>query len=355
MLPRCGDLAVLTRLCCSGMLVTKGTDRQPLRGGGRQRDNRGVAWHEARTFYRIEQRPFADLDAELLRRMGTYSSRLQDTMHKAAQPSSTTYFLDTGTGLVTWTLTRRAKREDIAAHGRLLRPITTRTGLPLRDVTNQAIAVSKAAASAKKGTPPRAAVVTAYLDGGGTPLLPTSYGGSPRWRKVLTLGPIVSVLLMCGSGWSLQHLQTWQYSGLVPRILAEKPLFYDPLTYDDGLWPVHPATSEDASYSFEHAAYVIANGGGEAQTGQIYGDAAVAVTVRQRPTSYSEKMGDLHGAGLTLRETDNPYGVVIFTIGPLGDWFLMRYREWGPDAGQWQVLAFGEHSRTVHWGLSMRW
>jgi hypothetical protein len=99
---------------------------------------------------------------------------------------------------------------------------------------------------------------------------------------------------------------------------------------------------------------VIADGGGEAQTGQIYGDVAVEVTVRQRPTSYSEKMGDLHGAGLTLRETDNPYGVVTFTIGPLGDWFLMRYREWGPDAGQWQVLAFGEHSRTVHWELGVR-
>src|SRR5262249_804127 len=109
------------------------------------------------------------------------------------------------------------------------------------------------------------------------------------------------------------------------------------------------------SYGCECGAYVIADGGGEAYLGgQTYGDVAVEVTVRQRPTSSSEKMGDLHGAGLALRETDDPYGVVTFTVGPLGDWFLMRYREWGPDAGQWQVLAFGEHSHAVHWGLDVR-
>jgi hypothetical protein len=146
----------------------------------------------------------------------------------------------------------------------------------------------------------------------------------------------------------------WQYSGLVPRIHVEKPLFDDPLTVDTGLWPVHPATSEDASYSFEHAAYVIADGGGEAHVGSTYGDVAVEVTVRQVPASSAEKMGDLHGAGLSLRETDDPFGVVAFTINPLGDWFIMRYRERGPDGGQWQILAFGEHSHAVHWGPGVR-
>lgn len=323
--------------------------------GGRQRDNRSVAWYEARAFYRIEERPFADLDAELMQRMGTYSPQLRDSLQKAAQASSTTYFLDGGNGLVTWTLTRRAKREDIAEHGRLCRLITTRTGLPLRDLTDQAIAVSKAAASAKKGTAPTPAVVAAYLDGGGIPLVPTSSRRAPRLRKILTRGPILSILLIYGGGWGLQHLQIWQYGNLVARIHAEKPLFYDPLTHDDGLWPVLEASNGDASYAYLHGGYWIADGWGEANLVQTYGDVAVEATVRQYPANYqTEKMGDLHGVGLTLRKTDNPFGIVTFTIDPLGDWFLMRYRDWGSDAGQWQVLAFGQHSKTVHWGVGVR-
>src|SRR5262249_61655404 len=176
---------------------------------------------------------------------------------------------------VTWTLTRRAKRDDLAAHERLCRLISTRTELPLRDVTEQAIAVSKAATSVNKGTPPRAAVVRAYLDGGGTPLLPSISGGSPRWGKVFTLGPLVSALLIGGGGWSLQHFQLWQYSGLGSRIHSETPLFSDPLTHHAGRRPVHPSTSEDASYGFEGAAYVIADGGGEGYLGgQTYGGVA---------------------------------------------------------------------------------
>jgi hypothetical protein len=323
--------------------------------GGRQRANHSLAWHEFRAFFRIEERPFGDLDAELSQRMGTLSPQLRDSFQKAAQATSATYFLDGANCLLTWTLTRRATREDIAEHGRLCRLIATRTGLPMRDLTDQAIAVSRTAERAKKDSPPRAAVVSAYLGGGGVSLVSLSLAGAPGMRKVITRGPILSLLLIYGGGWGLQHFQTSQYGNLVAQIHAEKPLFSDSLTHDDGLWPVAAASNGDASYAFQHGGYWIADGWGEANATQTYGDVAVEVTLRQYPANYrTEKMGDLNEAGLILRGTNNPDSLVTFTIGPLGDWFLMRYRDWGPHAGQWQVLAFGEHSKVVKWGIGVR-
>jgi hypothetical protein len=43
--------------------------------------------------------------------------------------------------------------------------------------------------------------------------------------------------------------------------------------------------------------------------------------------------------------------VVIFAIGPVGGWSLMRYRTWGADARHWQALALGERSSAIHIGF----
>ncbi|HEV2238474.1 MAG TPA: hypothetical protein VGR57_17585, partial [Ktedonobacterales bacterium] len=152
-------------------------------------------------------------------------------------------------------------------------------------------------------------------------------------------------------GWTLQQIQRSMYNGLPARIHAHAPLFADSLTTDDGLWPIQSASSDNAAYGFADGAYRISGGGGWATVNRTFGDVAVEVTVRQRWTDPNVHMSDLGQIGLTLRATGNLKSAVTFTIGPLGDWALLRFRDWGTDAGQWQVLAAGLHNSAVHWGF----
>lgn len=333
------------------------------RGEGRGQES--VAWHEVRSFFRVNDisepltHPKAD---ERMRQLAEHSDErvrhfADEMVAHLNQALSTrvSYVLDAGGKVWTWTVTPREQSRQATDYDYLWRTMVTHTHQPLRDLTLPAGRIVRAAsagqpvAGALTGPSATDSVVAAAAT---APQHARSRDrASKRWGRIVTVAPIIAVLVFCGGGWSLQQYQRALYGGLPARIHAETPLFTDALAADDGLWPVHGVTADDAAYAYVNGVYQISGNGGEATLERRYGDAAVEVTVQQRPSNVNVKMGNLGQIGLTLRASDNPSGLVTFTIGPLGAWALMRYREWGPDAGQWQVLAGGEHNAAIHWGF----
>jgi hypothetical protein len=171
------------------------------------------------------------------------------------------------------------------------------------------------------------------------------------WKRTLTLAPLVAILVLCGGGWVLQQAQHALYNSLPARIHAQTPLFSDALAADDGNWPVHLATADDGAYNYVNGEYKISDGWGEALLNRTYGNAAVEVTVQMGYTDPNGKVGDLGQVGLVVRAGSKPDSLVTFTIGVLGDWSLMRFRNSGPDDDKWQVLALGERSSAIHTGF----
>jgi hypothetical protein len=328
------------------------------RGEGRTLE--AIAWHEVRSFFRITEvaealtnpkaeawlRQLDEHAEEGMRRFASEARAQNLTMH---------YVLDAGEHVWTWSVTRREQARQAAMYDRLWGVIVSRGHRPLRDVSQPAARIARAATEGEQAAAavagPSATDVALASIAPAPPSGRTQAARGKRWGRVITLAPIIAGVVFCGGGWSLQQYQRALYGGLPARIHAETPLFADSLAADDGLWPVHAATADDAAYAYVNGVYQISGNGGQAMLDRTYGDAAVGVTVQQRASNMNEKMGDLGQIGLIMRASDNPSGLVTFTIGPLGGWALMRYREWGPDAGQWQVLAIGEHNGAIHQGF----
>lgn len=319
------------------------------RGVGRSQEI--IAWQDVRSFFLIlpRQGPTRTLHTWADQQKNPHTREIAaKLLAGSGRAGSTTYVLDAGDRIFTWSVSAHAKPASVAAYALLARVVVASTHLPLRDLTAEADAVLAASDSAAllSISPTEKALADAV------PAARPRAARRLRWGCLVTLAPIIATLVFCGGGWGLQQYQHALYSGLPARIYAQHPIFADPLRAEDGYWPVHPATSDDGAYAFVDGAYQISGGNGQAMLDQNYGNVAVAVTVRERPTNYNtETMGSLGQIGLIVRATDHPAGLLTFTIGPLGDWSLMRYREWGPDSGQWQFLAGGTHDPAIHWGF----
>jgi hypothetical protein len=329
-----------------------------------------VAWPDVRAFYRIEHRnvPGATPVDDAFRQYTTLFENpiFQKLFAATDRVPATTYVLDAGEHVLTWTLRSGETPANAEAYERLWRLIAAHTRLPLRDLTEQALVVLRAADAVKTNKPIPALPGQSQTDAALAELQGFSRGspstGGKRWERTLILGPLIAILILYGGGWGLEQIQhggVWGplYAALPDRIHAETPLFSDSLTADDGLWPVHPATADDAAYGYANGEYEISDGWGHAMLNRTYSDVAVEVTARLDSTGPpSGRIDDLGQVGLVLRASSNPDSLVTFTIGEIGDWSLMRYRDWATDAGQGQVLAHGprpglhtgfEHNRLL--------
>lgn len=293
-----------------------------------------IAWEDARAFYQISYRSYAD-----------YARH-------------TTYFLDAGDTLLAWKMVSTEWDELLAYNERFLRIITTQTGLPLRDLSDAAEEVGKSIVYPKKMTrEERAAAARAVRE---------ARRNRPRQRPSVALvascvGALALFLLPALVGLRVQAIQRNYYNGIEARVLAQHPIFTDSLVRPDsgGPWLINglppakaPSNGHDPSDSYQGGAYQITGGPAQwtvdATPPMVYGDAAVQVTVRQRGNKGYD------GVGLVVREvgSGNAEGFVAFWVRPNGEWSLERsYSDAAHPNGTWEWLAGSSGDTPVHTGL----
>ncbi len=274
-----------------------------LAEGRRARERTHIAWHSARTFFVVK--------------------------HMNGGVEATTYVLDADDDLLIWTIDQRTPAATQTASERLCKTIVMRTGLPLR------APVVRPEVRATRSTRARRATGPERIAGAAVPGTPASQvAGLPARRltplTVIVAMSLVSILLFAASGWGLQQFQTRLFQSYVARIHAERPLYHDALTHDDGQWPVHPPSASDGGYRFVNNSYEMTGGpenvgtapvfGLTASTAQTYEDAAIEVTVRE---SYG--VSSYGGIGLVLRQGSDQAHTVGFSIDKTGEWTISNF------------------------------
>jgi hypothetical protein len=219
------------------------------------------------------------------------------------QVSARTYCLDTGQRLILWRVPLRSDTE----HVQLLKIIAARTGLTPSPLASQVQATYQ-----------------------GIQYLPWSAG-----LKTVVIAPILALVVLLSGFFPLPQVQfqvqSWTYQPLAARIHAEKPLYTDPLTSDDGNWTAPfppgegPSGNSGMTLSYSDAGLTLATTGPNGfepyvQSGVVYQDAAIEVTFRSLGA-----MDQYEGVGLSVRGAliDSSYGEadpVSITFSQQGAW-----------------------------------
>lgn len=256
----------------------------------------------------------------------------------------TTFLVDGGDALLTWTLYSGSGMDEYGESWQLSRHVVTHSGKLLRDLTP--LAMSLRMTSAK---PTR-------LRGIGAPelLITTITAMKRRFYRIwfvgvpLMVGLFALLFVSLPGNYFARDYQQRYFAGLVPKIHAGRQLYHNALTTGDNEWQTRTAINDDQmSLGVVDGAYQMSGPQGKFADFTIsphFGDMAVEVTVRLSgpTTKYS-------GAGLIIRSNDSENDMVVFSIDPLdGYWSLARYKYdfVNPDK-DWHSLDYGMSSAIV--------
>lgn len=298
-------------------------------------DGWGIRWRERRWRTREYGLAWKDVEAFCVSR---YSSERATTR---------TYLLLGSEGSFAWVISSRAKGAQQEASDLLARLAARNIQRPLLDVTatidaakTLAMPLSRRVVAPANSHGPaktllaeleRAGIVVSHTHSGVGTLpadaLPATYGLARRERP-LGIGARfywvnVALLTLVAVGmvsWLLfnQVRSDAYYRALYPRVVGHAPLYRDPLTAADGVWPVQTATlSDPADLGYSNGGYTI-NGGRAGSNyvvwrGARFRDMAVVATVRPAPGK------DFGFVGLAARVQSSGAGVadeVVFDIWP---------------------------------------
>jgi hypothetical protein len=235
-----------------------------------------IAWQDARAFFQIRYSP----------RWG------------AAR--ATQYVLDAGQAVLSWRVIdvradAQADAPNTAISWQFCRIITERTGLPLRDLSVEALRIASLSGPGSKPHPSRAEV----------------------WRRLRVLGVVLLPFLVLASvAVALMLYGPWYYAGLYAQAHAHRPLYTDALAAYDGDWPV------TAGATFKGGAYQLTNGPTlntvYMPAPRTYNDALFEVSAR---TNSGYELG---GVGLAIQGPQLLAPLLNFWIAPDGTWWLER-------------------------------
>jgi hypothetical protein len=257
----------------------------------------------------------------------------------------TTFLVDGGDALLTWTLYSGSGPDEYGESWQLSRHIVTHSGQLLRDLTP--LAMSLRVTSAK---PARLRSI-----GAPEPLIATIAAAKRRFYRIWFVGvPLAVVLFVVLFAPLVSNRIAWDYqqhyfAGLVAKIHAGKQLYHNALTADDSEWQTLPATDDQMHAGTVDGAYQISGPQGkfaDRTISPLFRDMAVEVTVR-----LSGQATDYSGAGLMVRSNNSENDMVVFYVDPFdGSWSLAHYTYnfVNPDR-DWHTLDCGT-SRAIHRG-----
>jgi hypothetical protein len=277
------------------------------------------------------------------------------------------FVLESPGAVLAWEITDRSTADQRAAHERLSRLIAARTHLPLRGLTSPV----EAALSPEKQEEPKPALTFPLAPPGSNPVqaveLPITIverndPAARAARRSVRLGFLLTtvftlpVLVLYGAGWGLQQYQPQYYSGLVARVHAEKPLYHDALSQDDGQWLVQEpsALNDYEHYFYTGGAYHLIGTHSDwfmfAYSAYSYvSDAAVEVTVSAAHQTNDDGLGlMLHTEGSSSNDFE------VFEIDTHGNWTLWRHHYVnGTSNHDWTWIA-GDYTQAAHQGAGAR-
>jgi hypothetical protein len=224
------------------------------------------------------------------------------------QIGTRTYCLDTGQRMLLWRVPLRHDRE----HAQLVKIIAVQTGLAPSSLVPQVQATYQ-----------------------GIHFLPWS-----AELRTVVIAPILALVILLSGFWPVPQVQfqvqSWTFQPLAARIHAEKPIYTDPLTSDDGNWtaPYPPGQSPSGTagmtLSYSRAGLTLAaepNGFEPyVQGSQVYQDAAIEVTFRSLGA-----MDQYDGVGLVVRGAMISYGDAGSDAGAVNIMFDQQ--------GEWSAFA----------------
>lgn len=259
----------------------------------------------------------------------------------------TTFLVDGGETLLTWTLYSGSGMDEYGESWQLSRHVVTHSGQLLRDLTP--LAMSLRMTSAKP----------ARLRGIGAPelLITTITTMKRRFYRIwfvgvpLTVGLIALLfVLLLGNPFARDYQQHY-FAGLAPKIHAGKQLYHNTLIADDSEWVTLPPSVADdqMNLGIVNGAYQMSAPSGQTAEwtiSPVFGDMAVEATMRLngQATKYSS-------AGLILRSNYIGTDMMAFHVNPFyGSWSLGHYvyDATNPDRS-WHTLDDGE-STAIHTG-----
>lgn len=320
-------------------------------------DERGVEWKRRRWARQRVTR----ISCQSIRSFFqiTYQAPLASMWMRPTTISSTTYVVDGGDDLLTWSVSPSSGDEEAEASEILAREIAIRTRLPLRDLSVLAEDLARTGGYAPRVV---AARVRPGTEGTAAPFITvigqdaaTAKRAITRSRRIALLTAsllVVTFGLLSGGAFWLHSYQQHYLASLPARVHAETPLYTDALSYDDGQWPAAQlSTTSAAQATWVDSAYQLSGAPGHgihSWRAPFYSNVAVEVTAEQLSAAPA---GSADGVGLTVRAGEDPLKMTIFLVNPTGHWGLYSYDETSTYYGSYSHLLVGGFSPAIHEGL----